>query len=627
MSKILDWIKNKEWEYKTRGNEIDLKICPVCGAVSTKTNKESKANYWSFSINLEKGYYKCLRGSCGAQGHINTLSRQRLYDGKYTPVACAFKENEFMEEFKKKIGAVAVTINDVEKNVKEKAENNLLTNRGISSKTLQKMNCLFNKIKGDLFIPALENGIAVNFKRRYVESWENDRGQMIKSTNAKTGKHVFYGMHNCIEFDKPLLIVEGDYELLSVVEAGYNNVVSIPNGAGSVDFIESCWEFLDNFKEITLWYDNDKAGEKGKSKMSKLLIKWKLRHIVSVENDANEVLTTHGKEKVLEYIRSSKELKLDGISDLSTDVVRKKMSQVKAVACGIYGIDRVMRGIRKSELTIWSGKNNHGKSTLIGQFILNLVENDEKVFLYSGELSKAMIKEWIWSQACTMGDLVKYKDKVSYTDEYEVKDDVWEKINKWAENRIFIYDRNNMPTEEIMIETMERAYYQKGCQHFFIDNMIMMNLKAGHSDKWVKQIQFMNKFKEFIMEHKVHGNLVVHPYKTEKELITKDDVGGTGEITSLADNVLIVHRLEKGEKFNGKERNHHAMVNIDKGRIGRRSHVYLDFNEFTKRYFTPSDMKEENFKYGWHSAMTAFNNKAPKEEMFPVFTGSDGEKL
>ena len=76
MSKVIDWVKEKGWEYETRPkkHELDLKICPICGAISTKTGKVEKDNYWTFSINLEKGSYKCLRGSCGAKGHINTLS-------------------------------------------------------------------------------------------------------------------------------------------------------------------------------------------------------------------------------------------------------------------------------------------------------------------------------------------------------------------------------------------------------------------------------------------------------------------------------------------------------------------------------------------------------------------------
>ena len=51
-----------------------------------------------FSINLEKGSYKCLRGSCGVKGHINTLSKLKLVTGKYIPIECKFNENEFMTE-------------------------------------------------------------------------------------------------------------------------------------------------------------------------------------------------------------------------------------------------------------------------------------------------------------------------------------------------------------------------------------------------------------------------------------------------------------------------------------------------------------------------------------------------
>lgn len=603
MNKIVEWLEENGHEYKERKKkpELNLKICPICGAVSSKTGKISSENYWSFSINYEKGYFRCLRGSCGARGHINTLAKKKIHSGNYTSNETNFKHDEFQEEFKSKLNGVAVYVTDIASDtIREQTIKNLIESRKISSKTIKKLNGIFCKTTGDLFIPCLEEGIAVNFKRRFskVKEW---KGRMIKGVNSSTGKNVFYGMQNAIDFDKPLVIVEGEYELLTLVECGYDNVVSIPSGASSVDFVDNCWEFLDEFKDIILWYDNDEAGKKGSKLMSKKLIKWNLKNIESFEKDANEVLIKHGKEKVLEYIKNAKEVKLDGISDLSSDVKREKMSEIEAISCGIYGIDRIMLGIRKSEMTIWSGKNNHGKSTLLGQFILNLIEKDEKIFLYSGELKKSLIKEWIFSQACTTADLVEYKHPISKDIKYEVSDEAYRKIEKWCEGKIYIYDKDEMPTEESMIEIMELAHHKKGCKHFFIDNMIMMDLKITDGNKWNKQVQFMNRFKEFIMRNNVHGNLVVHPYKTDKELITKDDVGGTGEITSLADNVLIVHKLKRGEKFNGSECEFDAMVNIDKGRVGTTGHVYLNFNPNTKRLYTPTDTREENFKYGWNN--------------------------
>ena len=41
--------------------------------------------------------------------------------------------------------------------------------------------------------------------------------------------------------------------MLSCIEAGFTNTVSIPHGAENVSWIEFNWEWLENFDTIILW--------------------------------------------------------------------------------------------------------------------------------------------------------------------------------------------------------------------------------------------------------------------------------------------------------------------------------------------------------------------------------------
>ena len=618
MNKIIEWVKEQKWEYQTRekADELDLKICPVCGAVSKKTGQVKSDNYWSFSINMRKGSYKCLRGSCGAKGHVNMLSSKKLHTGDYIPIETDFKEDEFKKEVAEKIGKPALTFEEIEnKEYKEKAKINLLEKRGISQKTLTKLKCLFSKKDGHLMIPAYEFGICVNYKLRFIEPKEW-KGRTFKSINSKYGKSVFYGMQNAIEYDKPLVIVEGDYEYLSLVEAGYDNVVSIPSGASSVNFVENCWEFLDSFKEIILWYDNDEAGESGKKKMTVKLEKWKLKEIVSQEKDANDVLITHGPDKIHEYIKNATVIDVEGIINI-TKVQRKRLRDIDAVSTGIYGIDVHTKGKRDGELTVISGKNNHGKSTYIGQEILNLIQNDRHVFLYSGELSKEMVKEWLFTQACTQMDLLEYKHPITKLSEYEVKEGPWKKIDKWMNNKMFLYNKSDVAKEDELLAIINKAYYQMGCTHFYLDNLMMMKLENTGDDIYKKQAGFMNSLKSFTLKGP-HINVIVHPFKTDKETLTKDDIGGAGEITNIADNVIIVHRRDTNDdKFDFP-----AMIKIDKGRIGGTGEIQLDFNPDTKRFFTPNNDREKNFKYSWNNINDDGLLEVEEDtEMFPDWEG------
>ena len=70
-----------------------------------------------------------------------------------------------------------------------------------------------------------------------------------------------------LDYLEPLVITEGHTDCLSVIEAGYTNVCSIPDGSTSLSWLEFNYDFLQNFQTIILWYDNDKAGQDGLSKV------------------------------------------------------------------------------------------------------------------------------------------------------------------------------------------------------------------------------------------------------------------------------------------------------------------------------------------------------------------------
>ena len=68
-------------------------------------------------------------------------------------------------------------------------------------------------------------------------------------------------MNKC-DPSKPLYIQEGEGDCLSVIEAGYTNVVSVPNGSQNMQWIEENWDWLSQFPKIIIWSDNDEPGKK-----------------------------------------------------------------------------------------------------------------------------------------------------------------------------------------------------------------------------------------------------------------------------------------------------------------------------------------------------------------------------
>lgn len=140
-----------------------------------------------------------------------------------------------------------------------------------------------------------------------------------------------------IDTTQPLLVVEGFFDCVAVVEAGYKNVVSIPGGAEDCNWIDFNYEWLDQFEQIILWYDNDNAGQTGLKEATSRLGEYRCKIITpTVENenaveeyykqfsknyrirktDANNILVAQGPDAIISLINNAKEIPLESVVDV-----------------------------------------------------------------------------------------------------------------------------------------------------------------------------------------------------------------------------------------------------------------------------------------------------------------------
>ena len=100
-----------------------------------------------------------------------------------------------------------------------------------------------------------------------------------------------------------IIIVEGEIDLLSALEVGFESVVSLPFGAGNLKSIENQKDWLSSFDKIIIATDNDTQGKKSKDEIIKILSniksnKDKLFEVdLGIYKDFNEVLTSGLKTK------------------------------------------------------------------------------------------------------------------------------------------------------------------------------------------------------------------------------------------------------------------------------------------------------------------------------------------
>ena len=267
-------------DFKRYGKELRFEYCPIC--------KDKKDNP-CFTLNSQTDVYFCH--TTGQSGHIKQLKGFEELD-----TSVFKKENNFNE--------VKETIDFGDTFLKTENFNkewiNYLTGRSISEKTAKKVVRLgkFNQMA----IPISNGEKIVGIKYRSMDK------KIFSEPGTATNLFINY---NSIKTRDYLIIVEGEIDLMSALEVGYENVVSLPFGAGNTRVITHQIDWLKEFKKIIIATDNDDVGKRCKREIIEKLyaIKSKLYEIDMKEHkDFNEILVNSGTKKLQEIIKKSKKI-------------------------------------------------------------------------------------------------------------------------------------------------------------------------------------------------------------------------------------------------------------------------------------------------------------------------------
>jgi archaellum biogenesis ATPase FlaH len=223
-----------------------------------------------------------------------------------------------------------------------------------------------------------------------------------------------------------------------------------------------------------------------------------------------------------------------------SSVEKVDLTKLEKVKTGFTELDNRVGGLYMSEVTILSGSNASGKSSWLNSVILNIIQQNYKVALWSGELRADILKSWIQMVAAGKDNL---RPSQFEQGQYYVPDSIGSKIDAWLDGKFFLYNNKygNVASQVLYdIKILTKA----GVKVFVIDNMMSMNIDVFDGDKNEKQKQFILALKDFAMEEQVHVILVAHPRKSVA-FLRKTDISGSGDIINAVDNCFIFHRVNE----------------------------------------------------------------------------------
>ncbi|MBQ9252301.1 MAG: AAA family ATPase [Clostridia bacterium] len=583
---------------REKGNELVFRYCPYCHGGNHHDRD-------TFSINLEKGVYKCLRASCGRQGHFVELCRDFHF-----PLESAEQASRRYRQLPQPSKPPEMRQSSLE----------YLASRGIGRETAERYGLTARKDQPNILcFPFFDlQGRLVSIKYRNMRFRKGV--DKCKEWFEKDTQPILFGLQ-CWNgsFDRAI-ITEGQLDSLSLSEAGIENAFSVPNGCSGFTWVASLSEWLNQFREIIIFGD----WENGRMSLLDPLMQRLQVPLRAVrqedylqEKDANDILRKFGPEALRRAIEGAEPPRVERVRDLAS-VQRMDLSALEKVRTGFREIDRAIGGLIMGQVALISGERGQGKSTFLSQIIANALDqrdpqgNPYGIFVYSGELQDYLFRNWLDFQLAGKEHIDIVENE--YGEETGVlQEETAGRISEWYRGRIWLYDDSILPEDgqnatDLLLETVEKVIRQYGCRIIALDNLMTALDGAGTQNELnLGQSAFVGRVKKIAMKYNVCILLVAHPRKSYTGIrmartLDNDDISGSGDITNKVDVVLTCSR--------DPERENSARIQILKNRLYGRlkageNAVRLNFSPLTRRMFAPEEGRKV---YGWEKGEETINN-------------------
>lgn len=192
-------------------------------------------------------------------------------------------------------------------------KDNINLDKASTTKVIKKgEKCYFDFLHGRVIFPIYDkfkNLIA--FSGRSLKADDNIKYLNLENSKLFEKGKTLFNINN-LELGKPIYIVEGFFDVISMYKAGINNAIS-QMGTSLSDY--NCKSLKDYSKEIIMLYDGDNAGFNAVLNNYEILLKNKFIVYVVLLNDLDNLknkidpdlfINKFGKDKFNEYIKNNK---------------------------------------------------------------------------------------------------------------------------------------------------------------------------------------------------------------------------------------------------------------------------------------------------------------------------------
>ena len=523
-------MKTIEW------STIDLKgktsgqhklVCPSC--TPERKNKRDR----SLSVNITKGVAKCH--------HCEAIS---IRENNEKSIRTDYKIPE--QTWK--------NYTDLSDDIVKWCES-----RGIRQGTLQTMNVTeevyfqpqAGKKMNNIVFNYFEGDVLVNKKYR-------SGGKHFTQT-AQT-KPIFYNINAAIG-QKEVYIVEGEFDVLAMVQCGFKNTISIPNGANdNDDFWINCEKYLQDVEKFYICTDNDDKGEVVSEKIAQRLGRYRCERVLFANKDANGDLEK-GESVLKDSIKNAKKYPASGtftVEDLMDDIMslhENGMPDTIYPKHSSFGDLKNIFSVMRGHLCVATGIPSHGKSNFVEWYVMNIMrDHNMKASFFSPEHHPMALHQTTFIEKFYGRNFFQDNPHLPRITKDEVK-----RYQDWAQERLYLTspDKGQFPTWGWLLEKFKEQMFIYGVDIFVIDAFNKLEFD-DNKDKELSRIKrVLTQLTMFAQMNNVIIFLVAHPTKMQKNEAgiynkpTLYDVSGSADFRNQTHDGFTIYRhfeaIQEGE--------------------------------------------------------------------------------
>ena len=391
------------------------------------------------------------------------------------------------------------------------------------------------------YYPYMKDGRVVAYKTRTLPKVFSAIGDM-KDTEL-------FGQSQC-GGGKTLVVTEGELDAMAMAQANlekYNRifpVVSLPNGAQSLKALLLNRDYLNQFESVILMFDMDEAGQASISEAARMVGIGKVKIAKLPEKDPCDVLQKKGAAELINCMWNAQQWSPAGV--LIGEAIWERFQERKNIKSVPYpdclsGLNDKLEGIRHGEITLFTSGTGSGKSTVIKEIILDLLENtDERVGLISLEESVGDTAEKLISMSLKKSTLG--PPPISDKELREGFDRVF------ADERLVLLDHQGSVSDDSLLDKIEYMALM-GCKYLVLDHITIAVSEGNGKLSGNEAVdKLMSDLLKIVKQNNVWLGLISHLRKSqgksfeEGELPSIDDIKGSGSIKQISFDIIAFAR-------------------------------------------------------------------------------------